>query len=456
MSEKPAGKARNIGSMGLGYFVNSAQEISLPLLFPAIKNSFVPVLTNSNLAVIDGVRVIIQTMISPLWGMASDLYSRKKVLVIGTGLWGGLTIICGFSTQHWHLLASWVVACIGIGALVPAGFSMLADLYGPQERGKAIGILNALGMLGLVAGALGLGVLMGMTESKDGAAPVLAATAAWRYGFFAIGALSILAAVVIAVLVREPARGSAEPEMDGLIADLAASQFRFKAEDIKVILQNRTVLLAFLQGFFVLTSLFLLYKFFATWMVEERGFENSTADMVFGIIIIGLVIGTLVGGLAADRAERLKPARGRAMVAQLAIFMVIPAMAVLVTMAKGLPAIIGCASVIAFFIEWPRRSALQPMIQNVMPPELRGTALALAEFFQGGLASVLLIFLAMYSDRFSLDRAMLYGGCGCLSLAFLIGFGFYRTYPADLERQRLKMQKRRELIQGQGQEEKRS
>ncbi|HUT53877.1 MAG TPA: MFS transporter [bacterium] len=448
MGDKTAGKIRNVGSMGLGYLVNSAQEISLPLLFPAIKESFVPALTNANLAVIDGVRVIVQTLLSPLWGMASDYYSRKKVLVIGTGLWGGLTILCGFSTNYWHLLASWIIACIGIGALVPAGFSMLADLYGPRERGKAIGIRNALGMSGLVIGALGLGALMGMTEARAGAAPALRADAAWRYGFFAIGGLSILAAAVIAIFIREPARGSAEPELDDLAADLAASQFRFKAEDVRVILRSRTVIYCFLQGFFVLTSLFLLYKFFATWMVEERGFTNSKADLVFGIIIVGLVLGTLVGGVAADRAEQSRPATGRAMVAQFAILMVMPAMAALVTLARGLPAIIACAVVIAFFIEWPRRAALQPMIQNVMAPELRGTALALAEFFQGGLASILLIFLAVYSDRFSLDRAMLFGGCGCLAVAFVCGFGFYRAYPADVARLRENMRQRREVIKG--------
>jgi predicted MFS family arabinose efflux permease len=448
MGEKSSGKIRNVGSMGLGYLVNSAQEISLPLLFPAIKESFVPALANANLAMIDGVRVIIQTLLSPLWGMASDYYSRKKALVIGTGLWGGLVILCGFSTQYWHLFASWVIACLGIGALVPAGFSMLADLYGPEERGKAIGILNALGMSGLIVGALGLGVLMGMTEAQPGSAPSLPAPTAWRYGFFAIGGLSMAAAGVIAVFIREPARGSAEPELDDLIADLAASRFRFKAADVKLILSSRTVVLCFLQGFFVLASLFLLYKFFATWMVEERGFTNSTADMVFGIIIIGLVIGTLAGGVAADRAEKKRPSTGRAMAAQFAILMVIPAMAALVTVARSLGAIIALATIVAFFIEWPRRSALQPMIQNVMPPELRGTALALAEFFQGGLASVLLIFLAMYSDRFSLDQAMLYGGCGCLAVAFVCGFGFYRAYPADLAALRANMRRRREMIVG--------
>ncbi len=127
--------------------------------------------------------------------------------------------------------------------------------------------------------------------------------------------------------------------------------------------------------------------------------------------------------------------------------MVIPAMALLVTAAKGLPSIIACTCVVAFFIEIPRRSALQPMIQNVTSPELRGTALALAEFFQGGLASILLIFLAMYSDKFSLDKTMLYGGCGCLAIAALVGFGLYWSYPKDVKNIRETMAKRRNMLE---------
>lgn len=449
MSEKSASKLRNVGSMGLGYFVNTAQEVSLPLVFPTLKKFFSPVLENYHLALIDGVRVIIQTLLSPLWGIVSDRFSRKKVLVVGTGLWGGLVIFCGLSTQFWHLMAAWVVACLGIGALVPAGFSILADLYGPQERGKAIGILNALGMLGIVVGALGFGLIMGAAE-RGASLGFLDFNEAmgWRVVFFVVGAASVLAAVVMAVFVREPPRGSAEPELDEALADLAASRFRFKIADVKEIMKCGTILIAFAQGFFLLTALFLIQRFFPTWMHEERGFETSKADMVFGVIVLGLVVGTLTGGLIADWAERRWPDRGRALASQFSILVVAPGLALLVTRAHSIGAIIGASLVVAFFLEWTRRCTLQPMIQNVMRPELRGTALALAEFFQGGFASLFIIFIARYADRVGLTDTFLYWGCGCLAVAFIIAFGLYYSYPRDQARLREEMQKRREQIIG--------
>jgi len=451
MSEKKSGKLRNVGSMGFGYFVNSAQEVSLPLLFPTLKNYFFPILGNTHLAIIDGLRVIVQTFFSPLWGMASDRFSRRRVLMFGTGMWGSLVIFCGLSTEFWHLLVGWVIACLGIGALVPAGFGLLADLYGPHQRGKAIGILNALGMSGIVLGALGLGALMGLSEKGvDLGIFTLNEASGWRVGFIIIGVMSILAALAMGTFIREPARGSAEPEFDEELADLAAAKFRFHVEDVKKILANKTMLFSFVQGFFVLTALFMIQRFFPTWMSEERGFETSQADMVFGVIVIGLVAGTLVGGVVADKAEQRRPDRGRAMVSQVSIIITIPALAVLVLFAYSLWAIIPAALVVAFFIEWTRRCALQPMIQNVMPPELRGTALALAEFFQGGVASVLVIFLAFYSDKWSLDKAMLYGGCGCLALGFLTAFALYATYPRDVARARLIMSERRDMFQNSG------
>jgi MFS family permease len=139
--EKKSERTKMIAGLGAGYFVNSAQELSLPQLFPAMQKSFTPVLANSAVTDIDSVRVLIQTFLTPVWGFLADRYSRKWVVVVGTGLWGGLAILCGFSHTYWQLLVSWVVSLLGLGALVPAGFSMLADRYGPAERGKAIGIL---------------------------------------------------------------------------------------------------------------------------------------------------------------------------------------------------------------------------------------------------------------------------------------------------------------------------
>jgi predicted MFS family arabinose efflux permease len=428
---------RIIAALGFGYFVNSAQELSISLNFPVIRSAFSPALPLSALAVINGWRIIIQTLVTPLWGMAADRFSRKKILVVGVGLWGGLAVLCGLASSYAELFAAWVVCCLGFGALVPAGFGMLSDLYGPQERGRAIGILNAIGMLGIFAAALGSGALIEAFPVEG-----------WKLVFFTIGGVSILSALVMAIFIKEPARGSAEPELESVITDLAASRFRFKGADILEVLKIPTIWIAYLQGCLALAGLYLLMNYFTSWLTESLKLAASTADNLFAVVIIGLVIGSILGGMASDWAEKKYSSKGRIMVAQFSLAVLVPAMLGFIFLAKSVGPVVVFAFAIAFFVDWTRRSALQPMIQNVTAPELRGTALALAEFFMGGGSMLLVMGFAKFADKQGLLKTFLYFGCGSWVLAFLAGFLLYLAYPRDYAKLRVQMETRRNIITG--------
>jgi MFS family permease len=64
-------------------------------------------------------------------------------LVPGTGQWGIWTLACGLVTSYYQLLLVRVIACIGWGCLYPAAFSLLADPFGPWERGRAMGTVSS-------------------------------------------------------------------------------------------------------------------------------------------------------------------------------------------------------------------------------------------------------------------------------------------------------------------------
>jgi len=427
-------RARILTALGFGFFIDSAEDVALPMLFPAVRNSLG--LNYAALSMINSIRIIFQTFSGPFWGMAADRYNRKWILVIGTGMWGIWTLVCGLITSYWQLLAVRVIACLGLGCLYPAAFSMLADVFGPRQRGKAMGTISAIGMFGIVAGAFAFGELLTIPD------------VGWRWAFILLGLASILSGLVIAVLVRDPVRGGAEPELEEVITEETAAQFRFQIADVRQVLRSKTVWVNFIQGIFVMTPINALSAFFVTWLVDDRGFSEADAPMIFGGIVIALAVGSLVGGLVADWADERWARYGRIAVSQVSIAVALPAMWYLLTRAFTLGPILAFALIAGFFLDWTRRGVKQPLVQNVVRPELRSTAMALTEFFQGAVASVIIILFGNFADRFGLNRTLLILVCGFWAVALLVTVAYYFVYPPEARRLRAAMEERREIIVG--------
>ncbi len=427
-------RGRILTALGFGFFIDSAEDQALPMLFPAVRDTLG--LDYGALSVINSVRIILQTFSGPFWGMAADRYNRKWILVLGTGLWGIWTLVCGLVTNYWQLLVVRVIACLGLGCLYPAAFSMLADVFGPRKRGRAMGTISAIGMFGIVIGAFAFGELLNVPDTG------------WRWAFVLLGLASILSGLVIAILVRDPVRGGAEPELEEVITEAAAAQFRFQVADVKEVLRSKTVWVNFIQGIFVMTPINALAAFFVTWLVDDRDFSEADAPMMLGVVVISLAAGSLVGGLVADWADGRWQRYGRIAVSQISIVLAFPAMLYLLRGAYTTTPILVSAIVAGFFLDWTRRGVKQPLVQNVIRPELRSTAMALTEFFQGAVASVVIILFGNYADQFGLTQTLMVLACGFWAVALVVTVPYYFFYPPEAERLRRAMQERRELIEG--------
>jgi predicted MFS family arabinose efflux permease len=299
-----------------------------------------------------------------------------------------------------------------------------------------MGTISAIGMFGIVAGALAFGEVIGISANG------------WRIGFIGLGLASALSGLVIAVLVKEPVRGAAEPELESVITAESAARFRFKVADIMELLKIKTVLVNFLQGIFMLTTINALATFYVTWLVDDRGFSEADAPLFFGGVVVSLAVGNLVGGMVGDWAYRHWPRYGRAAVSQVSIAIALPAMWYLFSRATTAPTIVICSVIAGFFLDWTRRGAMQPMVQSAVRPELRSTAMALTEFVNGAFASVVIILFGKYADRFGLSRTLLILTSGFWAVAFLVTPLYYLVFPKDSARLHDQMQERHDLITG--------
>ncbi|MEJ3655908.1 MFS transporter [Actinomycetes bacterium KLBMP 9759] len=133
-----------------------------------------------------------------LGGKAADRYGRKRVLLIGLGLFGLASLAGGFATDPAHLIAARAAQGVGAATLAPAALALLASTFpSGKARVKAFGVWSATNAAG---GAFG--VLVG---------GLLTEYAGWRWVMF----VSVPMAAVALSLARRGVADTAPPIRDG-------------------------------------------------------------------------------------------------------------------------------------------------------------------------------------------------------------------------------------------------
>ena len=394
-------------------------------------------LSYTQLGLIGTIRNILQSITAPLWGYTADRFPRKNVIVFGTGIWGIWTALCGFSQNYEQLLLLRAISGIGLGCLMPATFSLISDTYPPQQRGRALGMLEGIGVLGIVIGTVGLGLV--------------ASEALWRWGFFLLGGFSVISGLLVWFLVEEPVRGAAEPELAGKITEADAAHYKVSLRHMIDVLRIPTIWVAIAQGLAGSMPWVVMGLYMITWLVNDRHMNEQTATIAFAAIVIGTALSNVLGGILGDKAEVRSPKYGRAFVGQMSVLAGIPLTFILFTRTEGWPlwAIVLLSFCTALLISWSGKGSKEPMMQGVTPPELRASAFSLVTFVESGFAALAAFAAGWLADGIGLTEALVWMvPVPWLLCAALYSF-FYITYPRDSAELRALMAERADEISGQ-------
>src|SRR5215217_4964933 len=87
--------------------------------------------------------LIVAAMMTPIAGKMSDLYGKKKVLLVLLTMYAAGIAAGGFADNISFLLASRIIQGVGLAA-VPAAFSLLRDTFPPAKLGIAIGVFGSM------------------------------------------------------------------------------------------------------------------------------------------------------------------------------------------------------------------------------------------------------------------------------------------------------------------------
>jgi len=137
--------------------------------------------------------------------------------------------------------------------------------------------------------------------------------------------------------------------------------------------------------------------------------------------------------LLGDWFERKNPDKGRIMLMQIYLL----AFAVLTFLATQI-----AWSTTGFYVIWfvtglvfsiGFSGCVQPMVSNVVPPEMAGTAFALLfALIQGLISALLSLAMGFLADKYGLRAVMLWMISVPYALNAIYWFSFYKTYPKDV------------------------
>ncbi len=131
-------------------------------------------------------------------GAISDRIGRKGPMIAGLALLAISTIAFAFAQSLPMLFAARLVQGAADGITWIVGFAMIADLYGPNERGRAMGLAMAGSTLGIIIGP----VLGGWLYEAGGI----------RLPFLVVAAMAIVDLVAFAIVApRTKGTGASAP-----------------------------------------------------------------------------------------------------------------------------------------------------------------------------------------------------------------------------------------------------
>ena len=161
--------------------------------------------------------MLTSALTTPLFGKLSDLYSRRRLMLIGIGIFVVGSTLCGAAQSMEQLVLFRAVQGLGGGAIYALSFIIVGVLFPAEERARMQGIISGIWGVASVLGPLAGGIIV---EHWD-----------WRWAFFVNLPITAVAVVLIVVGLKESGREHRAHKLDlaGMLTLFAALLLLFYA-----------------------------------------------------------------------------------------------------------------------------------------------------------------------------------------------------------------------------------
>jgi translation initiation factor 4G len=325
-------------------------------------------------------------------GILADIYNRKY-LFCATVAMGGLSslLTASCTTYKWLFMARLLNGSFMSGS-VPVAFSLLGDLFDTNERNAASSGLTAMMGLGIISGQ----VYAGVVGSSKG----------WDHAFYVSSAITMVSALLVLFLVREPVRGGKEEVLQAMLRHGTSYERKLTWEGfVQTMRNNESNMIIMWQGFFSSVPWGIIFVFLNDYLSQERGFSVPDATYLVAVFGVGCAVGGILGGYWGQIFNSLNRSYLPLFMSGTTFLGIFPFLGLLngtFTNARGLMAV-GYAFLGGFVASLPS-VCVRPCLINVNPPETRGAALTAANLIiqlarGAGPSSITLLGAIMQVDR---------------------------------------------------------
>jgi MFS family permease len=183
--------------------------------------------------------LIVAAVMTPIAGKMSDVYGKKRVLLVLLSIYVLGITAGGFSDNISFLLASRIIQGVGLAA-VPAAFSLLRDTFPPAKLATAVGVFGSAYSAGSVVGLLaGASIIQHL---------------GWHFTFFTIVPFAIAVTIMIAKFVKEDNETSRSDIGKPDQSDLSSKKRSTHSIDLKGALALSATIISFLLALTLIES----------------------------------------------------------------------------------------------------------------------------------------------------------------------------------------------------------
>nr|WP_246619660.1 MDR family MFS transporter [Streptomyces corallincola] len=275
--------------------------------------------------------LLASTAATPLWGKLGDMFGRRRLYLVSTGLFLLASAACGLAQNLPELIAARALQGIGGGGMIVLTFALVGDVVPPAERGRYQGMFGSVYGVASIVGPLLGGVFTDQLSWRwaflinlpVGAVTLVIAARALPSGvrratarIDCAGALLLAALATGIVLVTSFGQrwGWASPRIIALVAATAALAAILPAVERRAaapvlpvtMLASRTVVFASLIGFVANAAMFSVLVYLPTYLQIVHGVSATLSGVHLLPLVVGLVVSQSLAGRWAAHAERLR------------------------------------------------------------------------------------------------------------------------------------------------------